>query len=329
MHPVLFHLGAVPVGTHGVILGLGFVLGLILLRTLARRDGLPAGRVVWAAVLIALGALIGARLGHVLLHWTDYRPHPLTLLRLWDGGLSSWGAAAGGLLVAALCFVRRPAWRPADLFAPALILEAYFGRLGNLAAGSGWGTPSHVPWALSFPHQSLVFRTYHDLFQTWALWWPALRPGLMDWGLAVHPGGWVMGPAAADQVRAALDGLAAHARAVATEAVRYLQPDASMYYVKTVPLHPTPVYLALGLLLLFVVTLWLLRRRGFYGQVFWAGALGWAGLRFAVAPLRGDARLLPDLFGPLSLTQVWSLALAGLALVMLLVLWRRARTEGS
>jgi prolipoprotein diacylglyceryltransferase len=327
MHPVLFHLGAVPVGTRGVILGLGFVLGLILLRTLAQRDGLPAGRVVGAAVLIALGALIGARLGFVLTHWVDYRARPMALLQLWDGGLSSFGAAAGGILSAALGFIRRPTWRPADLFAPALLLEAYFGRLGGLAAGAGWGTPSRVPWALSFPHQSLVFTTYHDLFQTWALWWPALRPGLTDWGLAVHPGGAILGPAAADQVRAALDSLAAHARAVASEAVRYLQPDGSMYYVKTVPLHPTPVYLALGLLVLFVITLWLLRRRTFYGQVFWAGALGWAGLRFLIEPWRGDARFLPDLFGPLSLTQVWSLALAVLAAAMLFVLWRGSRTE--
>jgi prolipoprotein diacylglyceryltransferase len=332
MHPVLFHLGALPVGTHGVLIGLGFVLGLILLRTLAGRDGLPPGQVVKAAVLIALGMLVGARLGHVLMHWTDFRSHPLAMFRFWDGEVSSYGAAAGGLIVAAASvgpIYRLPVWRTADLLAPALALGAYFGRLGCLAAGCGWGIPSPAPWALSFPAQSQVFRTYHDLYQSWALWWPALRPGIEDWGAMVHPGATIMGPAASNQVNAALDALAAQAQTIASGAVGYLQPDQAMYYVKTVPLHPTPVYLALGLLVLFTFTLWLLRRRRFYGQVFWAGILGWAGLRALVEPWRGDVRILPEPLAPLTLTQAWCLALALLAVVMSFVMWRRSRTRVS
>ncbi|MBU0516909.1 MAG: prolipoprotein diacylglyceryl transferase [Proteobacteria bacterium] len=328
MHPVLFQIGPVRIGAYAVLLGVGLILGLVLVRSLARRDDLPGGRVVDLAVLIVLGALVGARLGHVLTHLPAYLARPPAMLYLGDGGFSFYGGVIGGLGVGLILAPRvfgLPVWRTADLFAPALVLAAYFGRLGSLAAGWCWGLPARVPWAMSFPAKSLVFKTYHDLYQTWGLWFSALRPELGAWAAAVHPAGPVWGPATPDQIAPALAATAAQAQALAAQALSYLAPDAAGRYLKTVPLYPTQVYLALGLFVIFVLSLWLLGRRRFYGQVWWTVGLCFAVLKALVEPWRGDVHLEPDVLGLLSRTQAWSLALGSISIWMLIILWRRGR----
>ena len=45
-----------------------------------------------------------------------------------------------------------PFWETADLLAPSLALGQVFGRLGCLAAGCCYGSPTQVPWAVTFSH---------------------------------------------------------------------------------------------------------------------------------------------------------------------------------
>ena len=50
-------------------------------------------------VYMALGVIIGARLGHCLLYEPEYYlSKPLEILKVWKGGLASHGAAAGILI---------------------------------------------------------------------------------------------------------------------------------------------------------------------------------------------------------------------------------------
>ena len=58
------------------------------------------------AILIVVGAILGARLGHVFFYdWHYYSNHPTDIFKIWEGGLASHGGAIG-VLIALLIFVR-------------------------------------------------------------------------------------------------------------------------------------------------------------------------------------------------------------------------------
>ena len=93
-----------------------------------------------------------------------------------------------------------------------------------------------------------------------------------------------------------------------------------------IPLHPTQVYHALADLLILAITLLLLPRRRFAGQVFWVYVLLYAVLRFVVELFRGDAARGLFFGGALSTSQL--IAIPG-ALVAALILYRLGRAGGD
>ncbi|MGH7900201.1 MAG: prolipoprotein diacylglyceryl transferase, partial [Thermodesulfobacteriota bacterium] len=66
----------------------------------------------------------------------------------------------GALLTAIFTFVvvarlkKIDFWFLGDAAAPALLLAYSIGRIGCLLIGDDYGTPSNLPWAVSFPHGS-------------------------------------------------------------------------------------------------------------------------------------------------------------------------------
>jgi len=93
-----------------------------------------------------------------------------------------------------------------------------------------------------------------------------------------------------------------------------------------IPLHPTQVYHALADLLILAITLRLLARRRFEGQVFWVYVLLYAVLRFVVEMFRGDAPRGVFFGGTLSTSQLIAIPAALVAAVML---YRLGRAGGA
>ena len=107
-----------------------------------------------------LSAVVGARLGYVFFYgWPHYRHHPIDIFKVWEGGLASHGAA-----VAVLCgivfFVRQQKKRFPQLsflwlldgMTIAVGLAAGSIRLGNFMNQEITGTPTTMPWGVSFLH---------------------------------------------------------------------------------------------------------------------------------------------------------------------------------
>ena len=94
-----------------------------------------------------------------------------------------------------------------------------------------------------------------------------------------------------------------------------------------VHLHPTQLYESFAMLIVFFFLLWLHGRRRFSGQVILAYALLYSVIRFAIEFVRDDPR--GDILGLTTLTglstsQLISIVVATLSLVLLIIRWRRA-----
>lgn len=134
----------------------GFAVAWWLLGSYGRRGltGLRGERVGDLMTALVLGVLVGGRVGYFLL----YQPgelvrDPISVLRIWDGGMASHGGFLGVLFALVWCGQKFALpWRHlADLAASVAPVGIFFGRVANFINGELWGKTSNVPWAVIFP----------------------------------------------------------------------------------------------------------------------------------------------------------------------------------
>lgn len=151
MHRILFMAGPLAVTSFGFMVGLGIMVGAWSNHRRRALAGLDGSGIQDALVYAILGGLLGARLLFVLLNLGYYEAHPADMLNTREGGISWYGAVAGGVLALALFCRARKVALPSllDVFAPGLLAAQAVGRVGCLLNGCCYGTPSTLPWAVT------------------------------------------------------------------------------------------------------------------------------------------------------------------------------------
>jgi len=153
--PIAFSLGPLHVRWYGLMYLLGFLAGWALGRYRAKQpgSGWTAAQVDDLVFYIALGVILGGRIGYVLFYgFEGFLNDPLLLLRVWEGGMSFHGGLLG-VVLAMLVFARRHHqgfWVTTDFIAPLIAPGIFFGRIGNFINGELWGRVTDLPWAMVF-----------------------------------------------------------------------------------------------------------------------------------------------------------------------------------
>ncbi len=154
MHPRLFQLGSIAIPTAGVITAVAIVTALFTARITARRLDLNPEKVWDLGIVGVLTALFAPRLILIFTNWKDFIAHPLWLIGVVR--VRSEAATLGGLAVAivVMCafvfFTRMPFRRTLDALAPSLALGFAIASIGAFAGGSNFGTPTNLPWAVTY-----------------------------------------------------------------------------------------------------------------------------------------------------------------------------------
>ena len=156
MYPVLFHVGSLPVQTHGFFTMLGLLVGTIVVVLESRRRGMADRAMATIVVGGLVGAAVGARLGNWWLYLTKTVDPTLPGL-LVDSGKSVLGGLTGAYL-GVLVTKRLIGYRAhtGDVFAPAAALGIAVGRIGCFLTEQP-GTPTSLPWGF-VPPASVVGR---------------------------------------------------------------------------------------------------------------------------------------------------------------------------
>ncbi len=168
--PVAFSIGPLDVHWYGLMYLLGFAGGgwLGVLRA-ARPDNDWTKDQVWDILFyIALGVIVGGRLGYVLFYnLGHYIQNPVELLFVWRGGMSFHGGLIG--VIVAMAWYARHTQRSflavADFVAPLTALGLGAGRVGNFVNQELWGRAADVPWAVVFPAVDAVPRHPSQLYE--------------------------------------------------------------------------------------------------------------------------------------------------------------------
>lgn len=110
---------------------------------------------------IAIGVIGGGRLGHVLFYTplSQTLADPLSIFRVWEGGMSFHGGVIG-VSLAMIIFAwrnRLDLLRIADVVAPAYPIGHFLGRCANFINGELWGRPApDLPWAIRFCNERIM-----------------------------------------------------------------------------------------------------------------------------------------------------------------------------
>ncbi|MCZ7528305.1 MAG: prolipoprotein diacylglyceryl transferase [Acidimicrobiia bacterium] len=130
---------------------------------------------------------MGARVYHVITDYQLYTDDWLGVFRIWSGGLSIWGAVAGGAIaVVVLARVRRlDTLALMDAMAPGIALAQAIGRWGNWFNQELFGRPTDLPWGLEIdparrPAGYEQTETFHPTFLYESLWCLAIA-GTLIW----------------------------------------------------------------------------------------------------------------------------------------------------
>lgn len=166
MHPILFEIpsidlgswtiGPIPIRMYGLMIGIGFLLGIYLASRRAKKEGINPDLILDMGVYLLLAAIIGSRLLHVLTNLQDFTKNPLDAFAIWKGGLVFYGGVLAAVPTG-IWYVRKhklPVWQTADIIAPYAALGHAFGRLGCFFAGCCYGAPCSGSFCVTFsdPH---------------------------------------------------------------------------------------------------------------------------------------------------------------------------------
>lgn len=153
---------------YGLLFVSGIVLGYFVIRKMFRAEQIEDKILDTLVTYMVLATIIGARLGHVLFYgpyWDEvvdgqiiergYFSHPGDIIKIWEGGLASHGAAIA-ILIALFIFTKKVSGRSyiwiLDRIAAPIAIAGTFIRLGNLVNHEMVGYVTDVPWAFEFQY---------------------------------------------------------------------------------------------------------------------------------------------------------------------------------
>ena len=85
-----------PIVWYGLLFAMGFIIGQQIMFYIFKSEGKPKQDVETLTLYMVIATVIGARLGHCWFYDPIfYLQNPLDLLKVWEGGLASHGAAIG------------------------------------------------------------------------------------------------------------------------------------------------------------------------------------------------------------------------------------------
>ncbi len=145
---------------YGLAYVCAFICGYALLLWLSRRGyaDLPQHQVgdfiTWAALF---GVMAGGRLGYVFFYKPEMLRDPLSILRVWEGGMSAHGGMFA-LVLFTFYYARkhRINWTNlGDNVCVVAPIGLFFGRCANFINGELYGRPISSSWAMQFPKELL------------------------------------------------------------------------------------------------------------------------------------------------------------------------------
>lgn len=170
--PAYFTLFGKNIYFYGVLIALGFLLGILYCAKNAPKFGLTEDNVYDVILWLIPMSIIGARLYFVLFRLEDYIADPLNIFAIREGGLAIYGGVIAGVLTAFLVARRKKFSFAAmlDLLIFGLLIGQIIGRWGNFMNREAFGAQTDIfcKMGLTAPDGTTIY--VHPTFLYESLW---------------------------------------------------------------------------------------------------------------------------------------------------------------
>ena len=173
----IVHIGPLPLHAYGLMLAIGVLVAARVAEKRWIRTGRDPKEFSAIVVPVVIAGVIGARVYHLFTGYNWSEGGFVGAFEIWKGGLSIWGAVAGGLIAVVVLARRRhlDTLLLMDVIAPGVVLAQAIGRWGNYFNQELFGRPTTLPWGLEIdvahrPPGYLRYATFHPTFLYESLW---------------------------------------------------------------------------------------------------------------------------------------------------------------
>ncbi len=146
MNPVLFTYGNFEIRWYSVLILIAVFLSYFFIKKEAGRFGVKKDFTFNLMFWTLIFGIIGARLYYVLFNWSEYAINPISILKIWEGGLAIHGGLIAGLITV-LLYTKKYHMRTIrilDFIVVPLLLAQAIGRWGNFFNGEAHGAATTV-----------------------------------------------------------------------------------------------------------------------------------------------------------------------------------------
>jgi phosphatidylglycerol:prolipoprotein diacylglycerol transferase len=159
-NPIIFEIPGtlLRIGWYGVGYVVGVAVMMLVSQRMAARRGFDPGHITNALIVVAICAVIGARLYHVIDQWGACGPgepcysQNLSAIVLPPySGLALYGGILGAI-VGIVIYARRhslPLWAALDVCVPGTLFAQGIARWGNFFNQELYGPPTNLPWGIT------------------------------------------------------------------------------------------------------------------------------------------------------------------------------------
>ena len=181
--PASFSLFGRSIYFYGVIIALGFLLGITYCAKRSARFGIREDDLYDLVLWLIPLSILGARLYFVLFKLDYYIANPGEILAIWNGGLAiSGGVIAGVIVMVLVCRHKKIAWQAMlDLIVYGLLIGQILGRWGNFMNREAFGAQTDIFCRMQLTAPDGSFICVHPTFLYESLWNLALFIGLLLW----------------------------------------------------------------------------------------------------------------------------------------------------
>ena len=166
--PVAFQIMSFGIRWYSLAYIAGIIIGWLLCKKVFIRKSDINEKFDDYITYLVIGIIIGGRLGYVIFYnFSYYINNFFDIFKVWEGGMSFHGGLIG-IIVASIQFSKKhnqDSFLYMDLVSLVAPIGIFFGRLANFINSELYGTPTDIPWAVTFIQVDNLSRHPSQLYE--------------------------------------------------------------------------------------------------------------------------------------------------------------------
>lgn len=166
--PIAFSIFSLEIRWYSLAYIMGIVVGWILCKKIFIQKSDVNEKFDDYITYLIIGIIIGGRLGYIIFYnFNYYLNNFFDIFKIWQGGMSFHGGLIG-IIIASSLFAKRNnqnVFLYLDLVSLVAPIGIFFGRLANFINSELYGTPTEIPWAVTFIQVDNISRHPSQLYE--------------------------------------------------------------------------------------------------------------------------------------------------------------------